>query len=173
MRSGLFILGCLGCGAAQWNAPYETNYHRGRYLKLRIRVDIGATATGPGIDKIRATPHLKDLGGRNSSGCVMIQNKKIETKTSPECARRLMSLFAKLDRINQHASVGYLVAHFRGRGFAHEEYRRAVAYALARKWIAFPPDNSVALTPLGASMLSKRGIPTAASGLSTSDAHRS
>lgn len=87
----------------------------------------------------------------------MNDNKKIDTKTPLECAQRLLALFRSTGGLTQRASVGYLTTYFRGSGFAQDEYRRAVDYALDKKWIAFPADNSVMLTPVGMSALTTQG----------------
>ena len=87
----------------------------------------------------------------------MNDNKKTDIKTSLECAQRLLALFKSTGVLNQRTSVGYLTTYFRGGGFAQDEYRRAVDYALGKKWIAFPADNSVMLTPVGMTALTHQG----------------
>lgn len=78
------------------------------------------------------------------------------TNSPSDCARRLLALFRRRGRIRERASVGFLVSHFLNRDFSHDDYRHAIAFARDKSWIAFPPDNSVVLTPLGVAALSQR-----------------
>ncbi len=103
----------------------------------------------------------------------MNDNKKTDTKTPLDCAQRLLALFRTTGGgLTQRASVGYLTTYFHGNGFAQDEYRRAIEYALNKEWIAFPPDNSVMLTPVGLATLTLRGWQPNSPSLSHSQARQ-
>ena len=91
--------------------------------------------------------------------------------TSLDCAQRLLSLFRRAGHVNDRTSVGYLAIYFQGRGFLHEEYRRAIDFAHCRQWIAFPADNSVQLTALGRSVLAQQNRLAASAILSSPKTH--